>query len=78
MLFWRFRGIAVHSQCEKGFFSQFHEKIHNSVVIKLFVKIFNETFLNEIKIEHFQVDDLVTVCFHYGSEMLCTRCREPV
>jgi hypothetical protein len=32
----------------------------------------------KLKVEHFQVDDLVTVCFDYASEMLSTRYREPV
>ena len=31
-----------------------------------------------LKVEHFQVYDLVTVCFDYASEILRTRYREPV
>jgi hypothetical protein len=32
----------------------------------------------KFKVKHFQVYDLVTVCFDYGSEILRTRYREPV
>jgi hypothetical protein len=32
----------------------------------------------KLKATHFQVYDLVTVCFDYASEILCTRYREPV
>ena len=32
----------------------------------------------KLKAAHFQVYDLVTVCFDYASEILCTRYREPV
>jgi hypothetical protein len=50
------------------FFPQFHGRNSQiSMVIKLFVKI-----------EQFQVYDLVTVCFYYASKILCTRYREPV
>jgi hypothetical protein len=32
----------------------------------------------KLKAEHFQVYDLVTVCFDYASEILRTKYREPV
>jgi hypothetical protein len=32
----------------------------------------------KLKAEHFQVYDLVTVCFDYASEVLRTKYREPV
>jgi hypothetical protein len=32
----------------------------------------------KLKAEHFQVYDLVTVCFDYASEILCTIYQEPV
>ena len=32
----------------------------------------------KLKVEHFQVYDLVTVCFDYASEILRTRYREQV
>ena len=32
----------------------------------------------KLKAEHFQVYDLVTVCFDYASEILHTRYRQPV
>jgi hypothetical protein len=32
----------------------------------------------KLKAEHFQVYELVTVCFDYASEILHTRYREPV
>jgi len=32
----------------------------------------------KLKVEHFIVYDLVTVCFDYASKILCTRHREPV
>jgi hypothetical protein len=32
----------------------------------------------KLKVKHFQVYDLVTVCFDYGSEILRRRYREPV
>jgi hypothetical protein len=31
-----------------------------------------------LKVQHFQVYDLVAVCFDYASEILCTIYREPV
>ena len=37
-----------------------------------------KAFSNEFKVEHFQVYDLVTVCFDYASEILRTRYREQV
>jgi hypothetical protein len=35
-------------------------------------------FQMKLKVEHFHVYDLVTVCFEYASEILRTRYREPV
>jgi hypothetical protein len=32
----------------------------------------------KLKVEHFQMHDLFTVCFDYASEILPTRYREPV
>ena len=32
----------------------------------------------KLKVEHFQLYDLVTVCFDYASEILRTGYREPV
>jgi len=32
----------------------------------------------KLKVEHFLVYDLVTVCFDYANEILRTRYREPV
>ena len=32
----------------------------------------------KLKAEHFQVYDLVTVCFDYVSEIICTKYQEPV
>ena len=32
----------------------------------------------KLKVEHFHVYDLVTVCFDYAGEILCTRYWEPV
>ena len=32
----------------------------------------------KLKVRHFPVYNLVTVCFDYASEILCTRYREPV
>jgi hypothetical protein len=32
----------------------------------------------KLKVGHFHVDDLVTVCFDYASEILSTRYRESV
>ena len=32
----------------------------------------------KLKVEYFQVYDLVTVCFDYASEILRTRYREPM
>jgi hypothetical protein len=52
-------------------------KIPNSVIIKLLAKIFNESFF-KLKVEHFHIYDLVTVCFDYASKILRTRYWEPV
>ena len=32
----------------------------------------------KLKVKHFHFYNLVTVCFDYASEILCTRYREPV
>jgi hypothetical protein len=32
----------------------------------------------KLKVKHFHVYDLITVCFDYASEILCTKYREPV
>ena len=49
-----FLGHRPQSQCEKGSFSPISwGKIPNSVVIKLFVKIGNKIFFNEIKNQTF-------------------------
>ena len=44
-------------------------KIPNSVIIKLLAKIVNESFF-KLKVEHFHIYDLVTVCFDYASKIL--------